>query len=162
MTKKTEIYPGDKAPEFCLPDKDGNEVCLNNFIGKWIVLYFYPRDMTNGCTLEAVYFTKAKPDFEKKGAVIMGTSPDTMESHCKFADKNDLQITLLSDPEHTTLEDYNVWQLKKMAGKEYMGVVRSTFLIDPKGIVRYVWRKVKVQGHIEEVFNALKRAQTED
>ena len=146
---------GDKAPQFCLPDKDNNKVCLKDLQGRWLVLYFYPKDNTSGCTMEATYFTRAKTQFEKLNSVILAVSPDSMESHCKFADKHGLKITLLSDPEHKVLESYGVWQKKKMYGKEFWGVVRSTFLIDPKGKIRYLWPKVKVAGHVEEVKDKL-------
>jgi peroxiredoxin Q/BCP len=149
------IEVGKQAPRFCLPDKDNNKVCLKDFEGRWLVLYFYPKDNTSGCTMEAVYFTRAKAQFEKLNSVILAVSPDSMESHCRFADKHGLKITLLSDPEHKVLESYGVWQKKKMYGKEFRGVVRSTFLIDPKGKIRYLWPKVKVARHIEEVKNKL-------
>jgi peroxiredoxin Q/BCP len=149
------IEVGEEAPHFCLPDKDNNRVCLKDWEGKWLVLYFYPKDNTSGCTMEATYFTKAKAQFEKLNSVILAVSPDSMESHCKFADKHGLKITLLSDPDHKVLESYGVWQKKKMYGKEFWGVVRSTFLIDPKGKIRYLWPKVKVAGHVEEVKDKL-------
>jgi peroxiredoxin Q/BCP len=145
------VDQGDKAPQLCLPDKDGTEVCLRDFKGKWVVLYFYPKDNTSGCTLEAIHFTNARKDFEKLNAVILGISPDSPESHCKFAEKHGLGITLLADAEHKALESYGVWQKKKMYGREFWGVVRSTFLVDPKGKIRHAWRKVKVTGHVEEV-----------
>jgi peroxiredoxin Q/BCP len=146
---------GDKAHVFCLPDKDKKEVCLEDFKGKWVILYFYPKDNTSGCTMEAIHFTNARKDFGKLNAIILGISPDSPESHCKFYDKHELGITLLSDAEHEVLESYGVWQKKKMYGREFRGVVRSTFLIDPKGKIRGVWRKVKVAGHVEEVKKAL-------
>ena len=146
---------GDSAPQFCLPDKDNKKECLGDFKGKWVILYFYPKDNTSGCTMEARNFTEAFSDFRKMNAVILGVSPDSAESHCKFADKHHLKITLLSDAEHKVLETYGVWQEKKMYGREFWGVVRSTFLIDPKGRISRVWRKVKVAGHVEEVKNRL-------
>lgn len=149
------VKVGDKAPQFCLPDKDNQKVCLRDLAGKWVVLYFYPKDNTSGCTMEAIYFTKAKAQFEKLNAAILATSPDSMESHCKFADKHGLEITLLSDPDHKVLATYGAWQKKKMYGREFWGVVRSTFLIDPKGKIRYIWPKVKVAGHVEEVKDKL-------
>jgi peroxiredoxin Q/BCP len=142
---------GNAAPQFCLPDKDNRKVCLKDFKGKWVVLYFYPKDNTSGCTMEATYFSQAKTQFTKLGAVILAVSPDSLESHCKFADKHELTITLLSDPEHKVLEGYGAWQKKSMYGRQFWGVVRSTFLIDPKGKIRQVWPKVKVAGHVEEV-----------
>ena len=127
------VKEGNKAPAFTLTDKDGQKISLKNYIGKWIVLYFYPKDNTSGCTSEAKDFTDTMPVFKKKGAVIIGISPDSEKSHANFVKKHDLKITLLSDSDHKVLEKYGVWQLKKMYGREYMGVVRSTFLIDPKG-----------------------------
>ena len=149
------VDQGDKAPQFCLPDKDKQQVCLKDFSSKWVVLYFYPKDNTSGCTLEAIHFTNSRKDFEKLNAVILGISPDSPESHCKFAEKHELGITLLSDAEHKALESYGVWQKKKVYGREFLGVVRSTFLVDPEGKIRHVWRKVKVTGHVEEVKQVL-------
>jgi peroxiredoxin Q/BCP len=149
------INVGDKAPQFCLPDKDGRQVCLKDFEGKWLVLYFYPKDNTSGCTLEAVHFTRVRNALKKMGAEIAGVSPDSTESHCRFADKHKIKVRLLSDTDHQVLESYGVWQKKKLYGREFWGVVRSTFLIDPEGKIRYVWRKVKVAGHVEDVKNRL-------
>lgn len=151
MVETGELEVGIEAPDFCIPDQDGNEVCLGRFRGRWVVLYFYPRDNTKGCTLEAVDFTLSKGDFESLGAVVMGVSPDSVKSHQSFCQKHDLTITLLSDPEHEALEKYGVWQLKKRYGREYHGVVRSTFLIDPEGSIAHAWRAVKVNGHVEAV-----------
>jgi peroxiredoxin Q/BCP len=147
----SEINVGDNAPEFCLTETDGEEVCLKDLEGSWVVLYFYPKDNTKGCTLEAVEFTLAKPDFEEMGARVIGVSPDSLESHTKFKEKHELTIDLLSDTEKNVLEDYGVWQLKKMYGREFMGVVRSTFLINPDGEIAYIWRKVRVNGHVDAV-----------
>ena len=152
MNAQTEdLKEGDEAPSFCLPDKDDREICLTDFKGKWIVLYFYPKDNTSGCTREAVEFTGAINEFEKLNSVVLGVSPDSVERHYKFAEKHDLGVTLLSDVEHKVLEAYGVWQQKKMYGREFWGVVRSTFLIDPEGKVAHVWRKVRVKGHVEAV-----------
>ena len=151
---------GDSAPDFCLPDSDGKEICLKDLKGKWIVLYFYPKDNTPGCTLEAVHFTREMAEFAGKDAVILAVSPDSQKSHCNFRDKHSLKITLLSDPEHIVLEEYGVWVLKKMYGREYHGVERSTFLIDPEGRIAFEWRKVKVQGHVEAVKAKLQALQT--
>ncbi len=153
---QNKIAIGSKAPGFCLPDKDGNRVCLDDFRNRWVVLYFYPRDNTPGCTIEAAEFTYEKEWFEERGALIVGISPDSPESHCKFADKHNLGITLLSDTEKEVLDKYGVWQLKKMAGKEYYGVVRSTFLVDPKGKIAYSWIKVRAKGHAENVKNVFR------
>ncbi len=149
----------EKAPHFCLPDKDNNRVGLKNFAGKWVVLYFYPRDGTKGCTQEALDFTEYLPDFEQMNAVVVGISPDSTESHQKFAQKHQLQVILLSDPEHTVSEQYGVWQLKKMYGREFYGVIRSTFIIDPEGTIAYSWRKVRVKNHVTNVNQKLKELQ---
>lgn len=150
-----EIKEGDKAPDIELMDQDENKVSLKDFLGRWVVLYFYPKDNTSGCTKEAKDFTAEMDEFEKMGAKVIGVSPDSCRSHSKFIEKHDLKLQLLSDPEHDSLENYNVWKLKKMYGKEYNGVERSTFLIDPNGNVRKAWRKVKVKGHVDEVRESL-------
>lgn len=146
---------GDPAPDFTLNDKDGNPVTLSDLRGRWVALYFYPRDNTSGCTTEAKDFSALLPQFERKDATIVGISADSEASHARFAAKHDLTITLLSDPDHRVLEAFGVWQKKKMAGREYMGIVRTTFLIDPKGIIREVWNKVKVKAHAEAVHQSL-------
>lgn len=151
----SELNIGDKAPEFCLPDAEKGETCLKDMKGKWVVLYFYPKDNTPGCTMEALEFTAAEEDFEEKNAVILGVSPDSTKSHAKFKEKHDLGITLLSDTEKKILRNYGVWQKKKMFGREYMGVVRSTFLIDTEGMITHIWRKVKVKGHVDSVMETL-------
>ncbi len=151
-----ELKEGMKAPEFCLPDANEKTHCLKDFSGKWIVLYFYPKDNTSGCTKEAVGFTESRKQFEELNAVIIGISPDSPKSHAKFIDKHNLSILLLSDPEHKVLKEYGVWQKKKMYGREYMGVVRSTFIITPDGKIAAIWRKVKVKEHIDEVLEKFK------
>lgn len=152
---------GDSASNFCLADDSGEEHCLDNFKGKWVVLYFYPKDNTSGCTLEARDFTTALTDFEKLNTMIIGVSPDSTKSHQNFITKHDLKIKLLSDPEHKTLEDYGAWQKKKLYGREFMGVVRSTFLISPEGKIEHVWPKVKVNGHVDAVKEKLVELQKE-
>lgn len=142
---------GTKAPDFCLPDAKGTEICLKDFRGNWIVLYFYPRDNTLGCTLEAKGFSEEVDAFGDLDAKIIGISKDSPESHTKFIEKHDLKVLLLADPTHQVLEAYGAWQPKKLYGKEFLGTVRSTYLIDPDGIIREVWPKVKVKGHVEEV-----------
>jgi len=142
---------GDKAPAFTLKNQDEKDVSLTDFKGKWVVLYFYPKDNTSGCTLEAQDFTAANPDFAGLDAVVLGVSPDSCQSHRKFIEKQDLDLILLADPEHEALEKYGVWQEKKNYGRTYMGVVRSTFLIDPDGKIAAAWEKVKVKGHVDAV-----------
>ena len=156
MAAAKTIKEGTNAPTFCLEDQDNNKVCLKDYKGKWIVLYFYPKDNTSGCTREAVEFTNDLKKFEKLNAAILGVSPDSVKSHTNFCNKHNLTITLLSDPEHSVLEKYAVWQIKKMYGREYYGVVRSTFLIDPAGKIAKSWIKVKVDGHAAEVLDTIK------
>ncbi len=151
-----ELKVGDKAPDFCLPDKDGNEVCLKDFRGKWVVLYFYPKDNTSGCTKEAVEFTEHLDEFASLNAVVFGVSKDSVKSHKNFAEKHGLKVTLLSDPEHKVIEQYGAWKLKKRYGREYYGTQRSTFLIDPDGVIRHIWPNVRVKGHVEAVLEKLK------
>jgi peroxiredoxin Q/BCP len=145
------LTPGTPAPDFCLPDAEGTEICLQDFRGKWFVLYFYPRDNTPACTLEAKGFSEEVDAFGDLDATIIGISKDSPESHTKFIEKHDLKVLLLADPDHKVLEAYKAWQPKKLYGKEFLGTIRSTYLIDPEGIIRYVWPKVKVTGHVEEV-----------
>jgi len=150
---------GEKAPGFCLEDPDRGEICLKDLKGKWVVLYFYPKDNTKGCTMEALEFTAAEDEFKEKNAVIIGVSPDSLKSHTNFRQKHDLSINLLSDTEKEVLEEYRVWQMKKMYGREYMGVVRSTYLIDPEGKIAHVWPKVRVKGHADNVMEKLSELQ---
>jgi len=138
---------GDNAPEFCIPNQDEVEICLRDLKGKWIVLYFYPKDNTPGCTTEACDFTRDEDIFDELDAVILGVSPDSPKKHRNFIEKKELGITLLADESKEVCEAYGVWQLKKTFGKEYMGVVRSTFIIDPTGKIAAVWSKVKVKEH---------------
>lgn len=135
------------APEFCLPNQDDVEICLRDLRGKWIVLYFYPKDNTPGCTTEACDFSEAAPDFSTLNAIIIGVSADSTKSHRGFIDKKDLSITLLSDESTSMMQDYGVWALKKNYGKEYMGIVRSTLIINPDGIIKAIWKNVKVKEH---------------
>ena len=155
----TELKTGEKAPDFSLKNQDDKFVSLSNFKGKWIVLYFYPKDDTPGCTIEANDFTKFVKDFEKLNAAIIGVRPDSVNSHCKFIEKYKLKINLLSDPDHTALNKYDVWREKNMYGKKYFGVYRSTFLIDTNGKISTVWYGVKTEGHAEEVKKKLKELQ---
>ena len=142
---------GNQAPAFSLPNQDDVEISLRDLEGKWIVLYFYPKDNTPGCTTEACDFTASMPAFEDLGAVILGVSPDSTISHQKFIAKQKLELTLLSDASTEVAKAYGVWQLKKFCGKEYMGIVRSTFLIDPIGTIAHIWSNVKVAGHSQAV-----------
>ena len=150
---------GEKAPSFCLEDPDRGEICLKDLKGKWVVLYFYPKDNTKGCTMEALEFTATEDEFKEKNAVIIGVSPDSLKSHTNFRQKHDLSINLLSDTEKKVLEEYGVWQMKKMYGREYMGVVRSTYLIDPEGKIAHVWPKVRVKCHVDNVMEKLSELQ---
>ncbi len=154
-----ELKIGFSAPEFCLQDSQETNVCLADYIGKWVILYFYPKDGTKGCTLEALAFSANKKDFGEMGAIILGVRPDSIKSYNKFIEKNNLGITLLSDSEHKVLEQYGVWQLKKMYGREYYGVIRSTFLLNPDSKIAHIWRKVKVKGHVEAVKEKLSELQ---
>ncbi|WP_059172725.1 thioredoxin-dependent thiol peroxidase [Bacillus sp. FJAT-27445] len=144
------VQTGTAAPEFSLPSMDGKQVKLSDFKGKNIVLYFYPKDMTPGCTTQACDFRDMHNSFEDVNAVVIGISPDPVESHKKFIDKYDLPFLLLADTDHSVAEAYGVWKLKKNFGKEYMGIERSTFVIDKEGRIAKEWRGVKVKGHVEE------------
>ena len=145
-----------QAPNFTLENEKGQQVSLSDFKGKNVVLYFYPKDMTPGCTTEACDFRDAYEDFSSLNAVILGVSMDEANKHTKFIEKHGLPFSLLVDAEHEVAEKYGVWVLKKMYGSEYMGIERSTFLINEEGIVIAEWRKVKVKNHIEAVLSQLK------
>ncbi|RPK07770.1 thioredoxin-dependent thiol peroxidase [Priestia endophytica] len=147
---------GEKAPEFSLPSNTGEEVKLSDFEGKFVVLYFYPKDMTPGCTTEACDFRDQHESFKELDAVILGISPDPVARHQKFIDKHDLPFLLLADEEHKVAELYDVWKLKKNFGKEYMGIERSTFVINKDGELLKEWRKVRVAGHVEEALQFIK------
>ncbi|MCB2213297.1 thioredoxin-dependent thiol peroxidase [bacterium] len=149
------LNPGDKAPDFTLKNADDQDISLNDLKGKWTVLYFYPKDNTSGCTKEACGFTEALPQFQGLDAQIFGVSPDSTKSHRNFREKYDLNIGLLSDPEKEMIQAYGAWGEKKNYGKIYMGLVRSTFLIDPDGVVQHVWSNVRVDGHVEKVRDRL-------
>ena len=145
-----------QAPNFTLENEKGQQVSLSDFKGKNVVLYFYPKDMTPGCTTEACDFRDAYEDFSSLNAVILGVSMDEANKHTKFIEKHGIPFSLLVDAEHEVAEKYGVWVLKKMYGREYMGIERSTFLINEEGIVIAEWRKVKVKNHIEAVLSQLK------
>ena len=150
------IEPGKKAPAFTLPSDRGEKVRLSELAGNPVVLYFYPRDDTPGCTREACAFRDLKGELLKLGAKVFGVSPDTVESHAKFRDKFELNFPLLADADHKIAEKYGAWREKNMYGKKTMGIQRSTYLIDAAGKVARVWKSVKVDGHDEQVLAALK------
>lgn len=153
------VEAGKQAPDFTLPNQDGEQVSLSDFKGKYVVLYFYPKDMTPGCTTEACDFRDQHGSFRDLDAVILGVSPDPAESHQKFIDKHDLPFHLLADEDHQVAEDYDVWKLKKNFGKEYYGIERSTFIIDKEGNLQKEFRKVKVKGHVEEALDFIRGKQ---
>lgn len=145
------IEPGQKAPPFTLPDENGREISLDDFPGRWVVLYFYPKDDTSGCTVQACDFTAGLKGFEKLDAVVLGCSPDSPEAHRKFIAKHKLKVKLLSDPEHKVMERYGAWGKKIMYGLARQGVIRSTVIIDPQGRVAHHWKRVQAKGHAEKV-----------
>ncbi|NLF71248.1 MAG: thioredoxin-dependent thiol peroxidase [Candidatus Anammoximicrobium sp.] len=149
------IEVGKKAPAFTLTSDDGKKVKLSELQGSPVVLYFYPKDDTPGCTKEACAFRDRKAEMEKLGAKVLGVSPDTVEKHAKFRDKYNLNFPLLADPDHAVAEKYGAWREKSMYGKKFMGIQRSTYLIDASGRVAQVWPNVKVAGHDEQVLQAL-------
>jgi peroxiredoxin Q/BCP len=153
------IEPGQKAPAFTLAADDGTKVRLSDLAGSPVVLYFYPKDDTPGCTKEACAFRDLKQDLKKLGAKIFGVSPDDVASHVKFRDKYSLNFPLLADPDHAVAEKYGAWREKNMYGKKSMGVQRSTYLIAPDGKVAKVWKRVQVDGHDQQVLEALKELQ---
>ncbi|MDA1353301.1 MAG: thioredoxin-dependent thiol peroxidase [bacterium] len=146
---------GTKAPDFSVKDQDGNTVTLSEFKGKSVVLYFYPKDDTPGCTREGIGFSEKKSEFELKNAVVLGVSKDSVSSHKSFCTKYNLNISLLSDENMDILEPYGAWGEKKNYGKTYMGIIRCTFIIDPTGVITKVWKSVKVDGHVDKVLEAL-------
>jgi len=150
------IKINELAIDFCLKNQNNENVCLKDFKGKWVVLYFYPKDNTPGCSLEAKGFSDYIDEFKQLNARIIGISPDSSDSHKKFEKKHNLTFNLLSDPNHDVLKSYDVWKPKKLYGREFMGVIRSTFLIDTKGRIVHIWPKVKVMGHAQSVMNKLK------
>ncbi len=157
MPAKTDAHPlqGKKAPDFTLESSSGTMLNLSSLKGKRVVLYFYPKDDTSGCTLEAKEFRDAAEKFNEAGAIVLGISPDSVISHCKFISKHGLNFQLLADPDHSVAEKYCVWAEKSMYGKKYMGIVRTTFLIGNDGKIEHVWSKVKPQGHAEEVLQVI-------
>ena len=155
----TELATGQDAPQFELPRDGGGALTLSALRGKAVVLYFYPKDDTSGCTAEAIDFSALKADFEKAGAVVIGISPDNAKKHDKFKAKYGLTIDLVADEEREAIEAYGVWGEKTLYGRKYMGVERTTFLIDGEGRIARIWRKVKVPGHAAEVLEAVRALQ---
>ena len=151
------LEPGSRAPDFSLPDETGGTVSLSSFRGKKVVVYFYPKDDTSGCTIEAKDFSCLADDFAKAGAIVIGMSPDSVKSHGKFRTKHDLKISLIADEDKSALQAYGVWAEKSMYGRKYMGVERSTFLIGEDGAIAAIWRNVKVPGHAEAVLAAVRK-----
>ncbi len=147
----TKLESGDKAPKFTLRDQDDKPVSLKDFAGAAVVVYFYPADDTPGCTKEACQFNDNLRAFDRSGVKVLGISPDGAEKHTKFRKKYGLKFPLLSDPEHKTMEEYGAWGEKTLYGKKTTGVIRSTFLVDGKGVVRRAWYSVKADGHAEKV-----------
>lgn len=152
----SQLQVGDMAPDFTLPGDNGEDIRLSNYRGQNVILYFYPRDDTPGCTKEAIGFTEAKTELEALNTVVIGMSKDTPAKHDKFIAKHELDLRLASDEAGDVLEDYGVWVEKKNYGKTYMGIVRSTFLIGSDGNILQVWRKVRVKGHVEAVVEAVR------
>ncbi len=156
MTQSVQVQVGQAVPDFTLPASGGQDVRLSDCRGKKVVIYFYPKDMTPGCTQESCDFRDYHGDFATHNAVVLGISPDDLKSHAKFIEKHSLPFTLLSDTEHKVADLFGVWQLKKMYGREYYGIVRSTFLIDEEGKLAKEWRNVKVKEHTTEVLEAVR------
>ncbi|MFP3942311.1 MAG: peroxiredoxin [Alphaproteobacteria bacterium] len=156
MASKTPPSEGDKAPAFTLPADGGGNVSLADFRNRIVVLYFYPKDDTSGCTKEAIAFSEHLPQFRKAGAEVIGVSRDPVPRHDKFKARHGLKVTLASDEEGEIVERYGSWVEKNMYGRKYMGIDRSTFVIDGEGVIRRVWRKVRVPGHVDEVLEAVK------
>lgn len=157
-TPEEQPQAGVKAPAFTALSHSGEQIRLSALKGRYVVLYFYPKDNTPGCTVEAKAFRDAMDEFAAAGAVILGLSPDSAESHCKFVDRFDLNFQLLVDEDHAIAEKYGVWVEKNMYGRKYMGVQRATFLIDPKGAIAATWPKVRPEGHADQVLSALEAA----
>ncbi len=154
-SKSKELEVGDKAPAFTLPTDGGGKVSLSELKGKPVVLYFYPKDDTTGCTKEALDFSAAKAKFDRLGAVVIGCSRDSVASHDKFKTKHKLKLTLAADETGKVTDSYGVWVEKSLYGRKYMGIERATFLIGPDGRIAAIWRKVKVPGHVDSVLKAI-------
>jgi peroxiredoxin Q/BCP len=149
------LKEGDKAPSFNLETDQGEKVSLKDFSGQTVVLYFYPKDLTPGCTQEACDFTASTPKFKKNGTVILGVSKDSTATHQKFKKKHKLSFPLLSDPDGKACEAYGVWKEKSLYGRKYMGIERTTFVISPTGRIQKIYSKVKVKGHVDQVLKAI-------
>jgi len=156
MTDITKPSIGDIAPGFTAPRDDGDPISLSDFSGKKVVLYFYPKDDTPGCTKEGIEFSGLIKDFDAAGAIVIGVSRDTVKKHAKFRDKHDLKVMLISDEDGEITENYGVWVEKSMYGKKFMGIERTTFLINDSGVIAQAWHKVKVPNHAAEVLKAIK------
>lgn len=159
MTECPLPPPGTPAPTFSLPGTT-TAANLEEYRGRWVVLYFYPKDNTPGCTTEAREFSTLREEFDRLDCVVLGVSPDSVASHQKFTDKHHLRIELLSDPDHDVIDRFGAWRRKKNYGREYFGVVRSTVLIDPHGVIRHVWPSVRATGHAANVLETLRRLTT--
>lgn len=153
------LEEGKKAPDFTAKADGDKEVSLSDYKGEWLVLYFYPKDNTSGCTKEACAFTDNIEEFNKINSNVVGVSPDSVKSHDKFKDKHNLAFDLISDPEKEIAKNYEAFGEKKMYGKTYMGIIRSTYIIDPEGTIKKVYPKVRVKGHVEKVMEDLKELQ---
>ncbi|HIJ12009.1 TPA: thioredoxin-dependent thiol peroxidase [Candidatus Woesearchaeota archaeon] len=147
---------GSTAPSFSLPNQDGKMASLSGYAGKWLVVYFYPRDNTPGCSIEGQAFSTFKEEFTTLNCEIVGVSADSVKSHCSFISKKNLTIDLLSDENKVMCKAYGIWQPKKFMGKEFLGIIRSTFLIDPSGNVAFIWSPVKVKGHVKDVLEKVR------
>jgi thioredoxin-dependent peroxiredoxin len=152
-----KLKEGEIAPDFCLKNQDEKNVCLKDYKGKNVILDFYPKDNTPGCSMEAMMFTKYKPEFEKNNTTILGVSKDSCLSHRKFIENKNLNLTLISDEDKEIHQKYGVWRMKKFMGKEFLGTIRTTFLIDESGKIRRIWDNVKVNGHVDEVLTEAKK-----
>jgi peroxiredoxin Q/BCP len=158
----TTLKEGDQAPDFRLKAEDGQEIALSGLRGKSVVLYFYPKANTPGCTAEGSEFRDAKPQFDEAGAIVLGCSADTVEAQSKFKDKYKFNFSLLSDPQFDAIEAYGARRMKSFLGKSYLGIVRSTFLIDPDGRIAKIWDKVRAKGHAAEVLEAANQISSSD
>jgi len=154
MDTKKELKEGSKAPQFKMPSSSGEDVSLKDFLGKKVVLYFYPKDMTPGCTTEAQNFRDLHKEFKKSGIVVLGVSPDPVSRHLKFIEKENIPFELLSDEDHEVSKKFGVWKEKSMYGRKYMGIERSTFIIDEEGKLQKIYRKVSVTGHADDALKS--------